>query len=154
MNTVNAIETNQYLNFQLGQEVFGTHVRHVKEILELQPITRVPRMPDCLLGVINVRGSVVSVIDLRLKLGMPVSDNTRETCIIVMDISLDGSETLIGVLVDRVLAVIELDSESIVPPPRIGTGIDADFLAGMGKRDQQFVMILDAQKVFTEYSNE
>jgi len=142
-------DTGQYLTFRVGQEEFGTDVQNVKEILEVLPITKVPRTPDYMKGVINVRGKVIPVIDMRLKLGMPVSERTEDTCIIVMEI---GEEAAVGALVDKVQEVIVLESERIEPPPKIGAGIDTDFLQGIGAKDESFIMILDAQKVIVEES--
>ncbi len=142
-------ETGQYLTFQVGQEEFGTDVQNVKEVLEVLPITKVPQTPDYMKGVINVRGKVIPVVDMRLKLGMPVSERTDDTCIIVMEI---GDEAAIGALVDKVQEVIVLESERIEPAPKIGMGIDTDFLQGIGTKDESFIMILDAQKVIVEES--
>lgn len=142
-------DTDQYLTFRVGQEEFGTEVQNVKEVLEVLPITKVPRTPDYMKGVINVRGKVISVIDMRLKLGIPVSERTEDTCIIVMEI---GEEAVVGALVDKVQEVIVLESEQIEPAPKIGAGIDTDFLQGIGAKDEGFIMILDAQKVMVEES--
>ena len=142
-------ETGQYLTFRVGQEEFGTDVQNVKEVLEVLPITKVPRTPNYMKGVINVRGKVIPVVDMRLKLGMPLSEQTEDTCIIVMEI---GEEAVVGALVDKVQEVIVLESERIEPAPKIGAGIDTDFLQGIGTKDESFIMILDAQKVIVEES--
>ena len=148
--SVNAItEARQYLTFKLGNEIFATDVAKVREVLDLTTITAIPRTPDFMSGVINLRGSVVPVVDLRLCLEMSKIEKTRNTCIVVVEVVLGGESTVIGVLADSVEEVIDLEPEHIQPPPRIGTHIRTDFIKGMGKRDAQFVMILDIDRVFS-----
>jgi purine-binding chemotaxis protein CheW len=142
-------ETRQYLTFKLGNEIFATDVAKVREVLDFTTITEIPRTPDFMSGVINLRGSVVPVVDLRLCLEMSKIEKTRNTCIVVVEVVLDGESTVIGVLADSVEEVIDLEPEHIQPPPRIGTHIRTDFIKGMGKRDAQFVMILDIDRVFS-----
>jgi purine-binding chemotaxis protein CheW len=141
------VATSQYLTFILGAETYGFEVGNVREVLELVPITRIPRMPDHMSGVINVRGSVVPVIDLRLKLGMPKGEKTINSCIIVIEVPLDGGLAVIGVLVDSVQEVVEFGAAGIEPPPRIGTAVRSVFLRGIAKREDRFVMIMDIGKV-------
>lgn len=141
--------TNQYLDFHLGEEVFAVDVGKVREVLDLTRITRVPRMPESMRGVINLRGSVVSVIDMRAKFGMPATEATVDTVIIVVEVNIEGETTVLGALVDAVREVFELDTSQIEPAPRIGTAIKADFIAGMGKKDDSFVILLDVDKVFS-----
>jgi purine-binding chemotaxis protein CheW len=142
-------ETRQYLTFRLGNEVFATDVAKVREVLDLTPITAIPRMPEFMAGVINLRGSVVPVVDLRLCFGMSKTENTRNTCIVVVEVLLDSESIVIGALADSVEEVIDLEPEQIEPAPRIGAHIRTDFIRGMGKRDTQFVMILDIDRVFS-----
>jgi purine-binding chemotaxis protein CheW len=142
-------ETRQYLTFKLGNEIFATDVAKVREVLDFTTITEIPRTPDFMSGVINLRGSVVPVVDLRLCLEMSKIEKTRNTCIVVVEVVLGGESTVIGVLADSVEEVIDLEPEHIQPPPRIGTHIRTDFIKGMGKRDAQFVMILDIDRVFS-----
>ncbi len=142
-------EVRQYLTFKLGQEIFALDVGKVREILDYTSITKVPQTPDYMKGVINLRGSVVPVVDMRLKFNMPAQERTVNTCIIVVEISIDQEETVLGALVDSVQEVFELEPSQIEPPPRIGTGMNTDFILGMGKRDDSFVIILDIDKVFT-----
>ncbi len=142
-------DTRQYLTFKLGEEVFALEVANVREILEFIPITKVPRTPDFMTGVINLRGSVVPVTDMRLKFGMSETEKTVNTCIIVVEVNIDGEKALLGALVDSVQEVFELEAQQIEPPPRLGLGMKTEFIEGMGKRDNQFVIILDIDKVFS-----
>ena len=144
-------ETFQYLTFRLGDEEYGIEVQSIREILELQTvaITRVPRTPEFMLGVMNVRGSVVPVTDLRVQLGFSEAEQTVDTSIIVLELNLGGDEVLIGVLVDGVDEVLELRPESVAPVPKVGLGIDADLLKGMGKQGERFVQLLDIYRLFS-----
>lgn len=142
-------KTATYLTFILEDEVFAVDVQKVREVLDFTTITKVPRTPDFMRGVINLRGSVVPVIDMRLKFGMTVTEETVDTCVIVMEIRLDQEKTVIGALVDSVSEVFDLDPGQIEPPPRIGTRLDTEFIRGMGKRDEQFIIILDIDRVFS-----
>lgn len=148
--SVNKIaETRQYLTFRLAQEIFAIDVAKVREVLDLTTITSIPRTPEFMSGVINLRGSVVPVVDLRLCFGMSKTENTRNTCIVVVEILLDNEPTVIGALADSVEEVIDLEPEQIQPAPHMGTQVRTDFIRGMGKRDAQFVMILDIDRVFS-----
>ncbi len=142
-------EAGQYLTFRLGQEIFAIEVAKVREVLDLAPITAIPRTPEFMSGVINLRGSVVPVVDLRLCFEMAKTENTRNTCIVVVEVLLDNDSIVIGALADSVEEVIDLEPEQIQPPPRIGTRIRTDFIRGMGKRETQFIMILDIDRVFS-----
>jgi purine-binding chemotaxis protein CheW len=150
MSVSEITETRQYLTFKLGNEVFATDVAKVREVLDLTPITAIPRTPDFMAGVINLRGSVVPVVDLRQCFAMPKTESTRNTCIVVVEVLLDGESIVIGALADSVEEVIDLEPEQIEPAPRIGAHIRTDFIRGMGKRDTQFIMILDIDRVFSE----
>lgn len=143
------VKTNQYLTFGLSSEVFAVEVGKVREILDYTTITKVPRTPEFMRGVINVRGSVVPVVDLRLKFGMTETERTLGTCIIVLEIALEGETIILGALADSVQEVIELESEQIEPAPRIGVRIRNEFIRGMGKTDNGFIMILDIDTVFS-----
>ena len=142
-------ETRQYLTFRLGNEIFATDVAKVREVLDLTTITAIPRTPEFMSGVINLRGSVVPVVDLRLCFEMSKTESTRNTCIVVVEVLLDNEPTVIGALADSVEEVFDFEPEQIQPAPRIGTQIRTDFIRGMGKRDAQFVMILDIDRVFS-----
>ena len=149
MSVAGITEPVQYLTFQLAEEIFAFDVAKVREILELTSITKVPQTPDFMRGVINLRGSVVPVIDLRLKFGMACTEQTVNTCIIVVEVNL-GAETLVlGVLADSVQEVVEMEPDRIEPPPQLGTKLNTDFIKGMGKVENDFVMILDIDKVFS-----
>jgi len=141
--------TRQYLTFQLGDEVFAIDVANVREILEFNSVTRVPRSPEYMRGVINLRGSVVPVFDMRLKFGMTGTQRTINTCIVVVEVSYEGEDIIIGALVDSVQEVFELEADQIEPAPRIGTHLRTEFIKGMGKRDDRFIIILDIDKVFS-----
>ena len=112
-------------------------------------MTKVPKTPDYMRGVINLRGSVVPVLDMRLKFGMSVTEKTVNTCIIVVEVSFEGENTIIGALVDSVQEVFELEPDQIEPAPRIGTQLKTEFIKGMGKRDDRFIIMLDIDKVFS-----
>jgi purine-binding chemotaxis protein CheW len=149
MSVSEITETRQYLTFKLGNETFATDVAKVREVLDLTTITSIPRTPDFMAGVINLRGSVVPVVDLRLCFEMSKTERTRNTCIVVVEVLLEGESTIIGALADSVEEVIDLDPDQIMPPPRIGTQIRTDFIKGMGRRDTEFIMILDIDRVFS-----
>jgi purine-binding chemotaxis protein CheW len=150
MDVAGTTGTEQYLTFKLADEVFAVEVGKVREILEYIPITRVPRTPDFMRGVINVRGSVVPVIDLRLKFGMSETEQSVDTCINVLEIAFDDESIVLGALADSVQEVIELEPNQIEPAPRIGTTIGTDMIKGMGKHDNGFIMILDIDRVFSD----
>jgi purine-binding chemotaxis protein CheW len=149
MSVPSITETAQYLTFKLEEEIFSLDISKVREVLDFTRITKVPQTPDFMLGVINLRGSVVPVVDMRLKFGLSKTETTVNTCIIIVEIELDSETTVLGALVDSVQEVMELDPEQIEPPPRIGTRLNTKFIKGMGKRDDQFVIILDIDKVFS-----
>ncbi len=150
MESTTAQSIVQHLTFTLEGETFALDVSGVREVLESIPVTRIPRTPPYMLGVVNVRGSVVPVIDLRLKLGMRVSEQSEGACIVVLELPLPQGLVVLGALVDSVQEVIELDASQVEPPPRLGTAIRADFILGVGKLDGRFVMILDIRKVLDE----
>ena len=141
-------ESRQYVTFSLGEELFGVEVTRAREILDLVPVTKVPQTPDYLLGVINLRGQVVPVIDLRIKMGLAQAEATRESCIIVMEVAVDGEVLTVGGLADSVREVLELRDDLIEPAPRLGTKLKTEFIAGMGKVDEQFLILLEIDRVF------
>ncbi|HTR39467.1 MAG TPA: chemotaxis protein CheW [Bryobacteraceae bacterium] len=149
MSVTAITETRQYLTFKLSDEVFAIDVAKVREVLEFSTITKIPRTPDFMSGVINLRGNVVPVVDLRLCFEMSRTDKTVNTCIVVVEVNLEGESTVIGALADSVEEVIDLEPEQIQPAPKIGTQIRTEFIHGMGKRDTQFIMILDIDRVFS-----
>jgi purine-binding chemotaxis protein CheW len=142
-------DTGQYLTFKLDEEVFALDIIKVREVLDFTVITKVPHTPEFMLGVINLRGSVVPVVDMRLKFGMSKTERTVNTCIIILEIEMEGERVVLGALVDSVQEVIEMESGQIEPPPRIGTRLKTRFIKGMGKRDEHFIIILDIDRVFS-----
>lgn len=143
------LEVSQYLAFTLDHEVFSLDISKVREVLEFSKITKIPQTPEMMIGVINLRGSVVPVIDLRIKFGMGSGDVTVNTVIIIIEIDLDHETTMIGVMVDAVKEVIDLDENHIEAPPKIGNRLNTEFIKGMGKCDGQFIIILDIEKIFS-----
>ena len=141
-------ETRQYITFKLGDELFAIDVAQVREILEVLHITKVPTAPGHMRGVVNVRGQAIPVIDLRLRFGLPPGADTVHTRVIVMELQLDGEATVLGGLADSVHEVIELEPANINPPPRIAMRWRADFIQGMAKRGDEFIIILDVNAVF------
>jgi len=142
-------ETGQYMTFKLGNELFAIAVAQVREVLEISPITRIPAAPAYMRGVVNVRGQSTPVVDLRLKFGLPEVPDTVHTRIIVMELELDGEATVLGGVADSVHEVIELEPGQINPPPRIAMRWRTDFIQGMGRRGDDFIIILDVNAVFS-----
>ncbi|MCP3890391.1 MAG: chemotaxis protein CheW [Desulfobulbaceae bacterium] len=149
MSEIGSIEMNQYLTFKLDEEVFGLAIGKVREVLDFTTVTRVPQTPAYMRGVINLRGSVVPVIDLNLKFGMKPTEKTVNTCIIIAEIVMDGEVTVLGALADSVQEVVELEPDQIEPAPKIGTNLNTEFIKGMGKHGEIFVILLDIDKVFS-----
>ena len=149
MGVAEVMETTQYLTFKLEEEIFALDISKVREVLDFTAITKVPRTPEFMRGVINLRGNVVPVVDMRLKFGMTKTENTVNTCIIIVEIHLDGETTVLGALADAVQEVIELGSGQIEPAPKIGTRLKTDFIQGMGKQGEGFIIILDIDRVFS-----
>jgi purine-binding chemotaxis protein CheW len=148
-----APEFQTYLSFQLNTEVFAINVLSVINILEISRITRIPKAPVYMKGVINLRGTVLPVMDLRIRFGLPEKTETVDTSIIVLSIDLNGEQLRIGIMVDAVKEVLELKSAEITPPPAIGSKYDSEFIEGMWRTDDTFLMILDIIKVFSSDEN-
>lgn len=149
MSVQGITQTSQYLTFKLDDEIYAMDITTVREVLDLIRITKVPRMPHFMCGVINLRGGVVPVVDLRLKFGLEEAGSLKDACIVIIEIVLDDEETVLGILVDAVQEVISLEPEQIDPPPRIGTRLKTEFIKGMGKKDKDFIIILETTKVFS-----
>jgi purine-binding chemotaxis protein CheW len=149
MSVAETMETTQYLTFKLDHEVFALDITKVREVLDFTTITKVPRTPEFMRGVINLRGSVVPVVDLRLKFGMSKTGQTVNTCIIITEVTVDGDITVLGALADSVQEVMDLGTDQIEPAPKIGTKLRTEFIKGMGKQNDHFVIILDIDKVFS-----
>jgi purine-binding chemotaxis protein CheW len=140
-------QTAQYLTFMLGGESFGIGIMAVKEIIEFSGITDVPMMPDSIRGVINLRGAVVPVMDLAARFGRPQTVAGKRTCIVIVELESDGERQLTGVVVDAVSAVLDIPAADIEPAPSFGTRIRGDFIAGMGKVNGRFVILLNVDAV-------
>lgn len=141
--------TNQYLTFCLGRELFAFEIGSVREVLEMTRITAVPGTPEFMRGVINLRGHVVPVIDLRIKLGTPEVCDTLDTCIIICELIIHDEPSPVGMVVDSVREVAEISSRDIEPAPSLGTCVSGDMLRGMAKQDNEFIMLLDINTVLT-----
>lgn len=141
----------QYLTFMLRGEVFAIDILVIKEIIEYDNLTDVPMMPDFIRGVINLRGSVVPVVDLAARFGRTRAEITRRTCIVIIEVEGDGDGEAqdVGVVVDAVNAVIEIAGDQIEPAPAFGAKVRSDFIRGMGKLDGRFVIILNVDKVLS-----
>ena len=150
MEENNDVALNQYLTFTLAKEQYAVSVSKVMEVLEYTNITKVPRTLDFMRGVINVRGSVIPVIDLRLKFDMDEAERTIDTSIIVMNVDVGDESVTLGTLADSVQEVISLDPSSIEPAPQIGTKINTRFISGIGKQNDRFIIILDIDAVFSD----
>lgn len=142
-------ENTQYLTFKLSNEIYALEISKVREVLDMTAITKVPQTPEFLLGVINLRGGVVPVIDMRLKFGMTKGEKTVNTCIIIVEVAIDEESAIIGTLVDSVQEVLELEPNQLEPPPRIGTRLKIEFIKAMGKWKKQFIIILDIDRIFS-----
>ncbi|MEN6442022.1 MAG: chemotaxis protein CheW [Syntrophobacter sp.] len=149
MSVAEITETGQYLTFKLDEELYAIDISKVREVLDFSRVTKVPQTLEFMLGVINLRGSVVPVVDMRLKFGLSMTEKTLNTCIIIVEVEIDGETTILGALADSVQEVLELEPDRIEPPPRIGTRLKTKFIKGMGKRDDRFIIILDIDKIFS-----
>ena len=140
----------KYMTFKLAEEVYGFEILKVRELIGLMQITRVPRMPDFLRGVINLRGKVFPVIDLRLKFGMPPAESTDHTVIIVIQCQVAGRLLTMGVLVDQVIEVLAIDAGKIAPKPDLGdASFNDSFILGVGKTAERVVFLLDIGRVLS-----
>lgn len=142
-------DTRQYITFRLGDELFALDVARVREVLELSPITRVPTAPPYMRGVVSVRGKAIPVVDLRLRFGLPPAGETVNSRIVVMELLLDGEHVVIGGIADSVHEVIELEPGDILPPPRIAMRWRTELILGMGRRGEDFLILLDVDAVFS-----
>ncbi len=141
--------TKSFLSFKLDNELFAINVMKIMEILEVPKITKVPQAPNYLIGVVNLRGGVLPVIDTRIKFGLASTQQTVNTCIVVLNISMNDESIVVGAMVDAVSEVFEIEESQIQPSPSIGTKYNADFIQGMIKENDQFMMLLNIDKVFS-----
>jgi purine-binding chemotaxis protein CheW len=143
-----ASNANQYLTFTLDNEQYAIGVGKVREVLEHTKITKLPRTAEFMKGIINLRGAGVPVIDLRLKFGLIGTSITKDTSIIVMEVDGEDGKVVVGALADAVHEVVEIDGKDIEPAPRFGTRLAAEFIKGVGKKDELFIIILDIDRIF------
>lgn len=139
----------KFLTFQLEGEVFGLEILKVQEIMGLISITRVPKTPGFIRGVINLRGKVIPVVDLRLKFGMQQNEDTDRSCIIVVQVTKEGRQVTMGTIVDEVSEVLDIQSSQIENSPEFGTAVDTSFLLGIGKVNNKVVLLLNVDKVMS-----
>lgn len=142
-------QSQRFLTLTLGQEVFAIDIFSVREILDYAEITRIPQTPEFMRGVVNVRGSAVPVVDLRMKFGLGQVERTLNTRIVIVEIRRDDAVSVMGALADSVKEVLELETDRIDPPPRMGAAVRTDFIRGIGKHAERFILILDVDKVFS-----
>lgn len=148
MDATNELTLSQYLTFHLDVELFAVDIATVREIINETNITKIPQMPDYLRGVISIRGNAVPVVDLRLKFGMPRTEFGTDTCVIITEVLIAGSRSVVGILADSVQEVLEIKSEDIKPTPTLGMAIDTRFIKGMSRQDDKFIIILDTDTIF------
>lgn len=138
-----------YLSFRLGEEIFALNVEKVHKILELQKITEVPKAPDYMKGVINLRGDVLPVVDTRIKFGMSPGENTKNTSILVVEAEIAGETVMLGMLVDAVNSVLKIEPENLLPPPSLGSQYKSGFISNMTRVKDKFFIILNIDAVFS-----
>jgi len=147
--TTESQAVKQFLTFRLAAETYGIEVHKVREILDFPSITKVPRAPEFMVGVINLRGHVVPVVDLRRRFQIEAADRTKDSCIIVIEVELDADLLTIGIVGDSVEEVVDLFADQIEPPPKLGTQLNTEFIDGMGKQGEDFVLLLNIDKIFS-----
>jgi purine-binding chemotaxis protein CheW len=153
-NTRNATACNdlagKYLTFDLCGEEYGLEILKVQEIIGMMSVTHVPKAPQFIRGVINLRGKVIPVVDLRVKFGMAATEDTEKTCVIVVQVSQGDRQVTMGTIVDEVREVLDVKGEQIEPSPEFGEGTNTDFILGMGKVADKVIMLLDVDKVLSD----
>ena len=149
MSAAGTVTMTQYLTFKLQDEVFALDIAKVREVLDFTTVTKVPRTPEFMRGVINLRGVAVPVVDLRLKFGMAKTEQTVNTCIIITEVTVDNETTVLGLLADSVQEVMDLEPGQIEPAPKIGMRLNSEFITGLGKQHERFIIILDINRVFS-----
>ena len=142
-------EPDQYLTFMLADEQFAIGILNIKEIIEYHGVTEVPMMPECVRGVINLRGAVVPVMDLQARFGRPSSATTKRTCVVIVEVAGADERHVIGLVVDAVNEVLDIAASDIEPPPSFGARIRSDFIQGVGKVKGRFVLLLDVDRALS-----
>lgn len=148
MNATHAALAGKYLTFQLGNEHYGVEILKVQEIMGMLPITHVPKSPEAVRGVINLRGRIIPVTELRKRFGLESQDDTERTCIVVVQVAGAERPVTTGLLVDEVSEVLDVKQDQIEDTPDLGTGTDTAFLLGMGKVGQKVILLLDVDRLF------
>ncbi len=141
--------SGQYVTFFMGEEEYAVDILRLREIVEYRSVTRVPGMPPWILGVMNLRGSVVPVIDLGVRFGLGEREPTRFTCVVVVQVELDGQPLWLGVRADRMNRVLDLQAGDVQPPPAFGTRVRLDYLLGMAHTGEHFALLLDTERVLS-----
>ncbi len=149
MDQENVTQSNQFLTFLLADEAFGLEINRVREVIDDFVVTRIPRTPAYLPGAVNLRGNVLTVVDLRHKFGLGKTSVNSKSCIIVVECDLDGEKAVIGALADSVDEVYDIRKTDILPPPDMGTSIDCKYLSGVGKIADKFIMLLNTSRLFS-----
>ena len=150
INEAIAAKAGKYLTFTLASEIYGLEILKVQEIIQMQDITVVPNMPKFIRGVINLRGKVIPVVELRSKFTLETTEDTETTCIIVVQVRSSGGELTMGIIVDEVSEVLDIPASSLEEAPSFGGDVDTEFIRGMGKIDKKVVMLLDIDKVLSD----
>lgn len=148
-HAVSSIEVVQILSFILDHEWFGVEISGIQEVLEYRKVTPVPRTPEFMLGVINLRGKVIPVVDLRVHFDMAVTQPTVDTCIVIINVDIDGEDTALGILADRVQEVIEINTADISPAPKIGNRVNSQYIYGMARCEEHFIILLRLSRIFS-----
>lgn len=146
------LELKSYLSFKVGEEYFAINAKHIHSIIELIHITKVPNMPVFMLGIINLREQAIPVIDSRIQFGMDATPVTSNSCIIILEMDINGRNILIGNLVDGVSEVVDIEKDKILPTPDIGGKYKSEFISGVIYSDNKFIMILNIQDLLTSDS--
>ena len=146
MTEPNTVQETQYLTFHLAGEEYAVGILAVKEIIPCGALTRVPQTPASIRGVINLRGNVVPVVDLAMKFGLGASAQTHRSCIVIVEVTLDGEPTIMGILADSVGQVMDFSDDDVVAPPIFGTRVNTGFLMGMGRSGSKFVLLLNIDR--------
>ena len=141
------VELKSYLSFKVGEEFFAINAKYIHNIIELTSITKVPNSPEFMLGIINLRGQAIPVVDTRIQFGMIPTPVTASSCIVILEVVINGEPILIGSLVDAVSEVIEIEKEQILPTPDIGGKYKSEFIAGVIQSEDTFIMILNIQEL-------